>query len=138
MARPPTGQVVERQRANGNTVFALRFRCDGERVYETVGSSTDDPPWTRERAEEALKDRLAEVRLGRFVSRRMPASEPRDTAEPTFHEFASEWFAGIEPELRPSTAEVYRWHLTHHLLPFFRDQTLSQITVAEVDRYRNY
>lgn len=43
-----------------------------------------------------------------------------------------------EPELRESTAEVYRWHLSDHLLPFFQHHRLSDITVAEVDRYRQH
>jgi len=30
----------------------------------------------------------------------------------------------------------YRWQLSHHLLPLFKDHRLSQITIAEVDRYR--
>ena len=32
----------------------------------------------------------------------------------------------------------YRWQLTDHLLPFFADHRLSQITVREVDRYRQH
>ncbi len=59
--------------------------------------------------------------------------EPKD---PTFHEFASEWIAGKRSELRPRTAENYEWQLVHHLLPFFAKHRLSQITVQEVDRYR--
>ena len=31
----------------------------------------------------------------------------------------------------------YEWQLTHHLLPFFAGHRLSQITIAEVDRYRH-
>jgi integrase len=38
--------------------------------------------------------------------------------------------------MRASTQADYEWQLTHHLLPFFRHHRLSQITVAEVDRYR--
>jgi len=41
-------------------------------------------------------------------------------------------------ELRESTAEVYKWHLSDHLLPFFQHHPLSDITVAEVDRYRQH
>ena len=62
----------------------------------------------------------------------------QDTAAPTVHEFASQWFAQVEPELRESTAEVYKWHLSDHLLPFFQHHALSDITIAEVDRYRQH
>jgi integrase len=54
---------------------------------------------------------------------------------PTFHEFASEWLASRRAELRPRTVADYEWALSHHLLPFFKDHRLSEITVADVDRY---
>ena len=53
------------------------------------------------------------------------------------HEFASEWFAAKLPELAPNTARSYRNDLTKHLLPFFAEHKLSQITMSEVDRYRH-
>jgi hypothetical protein len=53
----------------------------------------------------------------------------------TFHEFASDWYATKELEVEPNTANHYRNELTNHLLPFFKHHHLSQITVAEVDRY---
>jgi integrase len=53
-----------------------------------------------------------------------------------FHLFASRWYAEVEPSVRQRTAESLRWQLSYHLLPFFKDHTLEQITVAEVDRYR--
>ena len=64
MARPATGQVVTRKLANGDTRYSLRFRALGERVYETLG--TDAEGWNAKRAQEALDDRLAEVRLGSY------------------------------------------------------------------------
>src|SRR5690349_18193657 len=86
MARPATGQVVEKSTGRG-VVFALRFRAYGQRQYMTLGGSWEG--WTRERADEELLDVLAKVRLGLWER---PA--PRGTVdriEPTFHEFASEW-----------------------------------------------
>jgi integrase len=62
----------------------------------------------------------------------------QSSAEPTFHEFASEWFAAKAPELRDSTAETYLWHLRDHLLPHFQHHRLSEITIAEVDRFRQH
>jgi integrase len=136
MPRPATGTVVERKLSGGTVRFALKFRAHGERVYESLG--TDAEGWTRERAQEALKDRLAAVRLGSYVAPRSSVRTADNGAEPTFHEFASRWFAMAEPELRESTAEVYKWHLSDHLLPFFQHHRLSDITVAEVDRYRQH
>jgi integrase len=134
MARPATGTVATRKLANSETRYALRFRVNGERVFETLG--TDAEGWTAQRAEEVLKDRLAEVRLGTYVPPRPAGRAAESAAEPTFHEFASKWFAMIELELRESTAELYKWQLSDHLLPFFQHHRLADITIAEVDRYR--
>lgn len=62
-----------------------------------------------------------------------PAPELRD---PTFAEFAARWFEDLRHELAPATQARYDWELTQHLLPFFADHRLSEITIAEVDRYR--
>jgi integrase len=120
--------------ANGDTRYAIKFRAHGERVYESLG--TDAEGWDRARAQEALKDRLAEVRLGKYIAARPRAGEPDNAAEPTFHQFASQWFAMVEQELRPTTVDAVRWRLSYVLLPFFQHHRLSDISIAEVDRYR--
>jgi integrase len=132
MPRPATGQVVERDGKRGTT-FALRFRAHGERQYVTLGSSTDG--WTRARADTELANTLADVRRGIWQPPR-PAPIPDAPKDPTFHEFASEWLAAKRPEVKLETASHYEAELTLHLLPFFHRHTLSQITVQEVDRYR--
>jgi integrase len=133
MARPATGQVVEKVSARGR-VFALRFRAYGKRQYLTLG--TDAEGWDRQRAELELQNVLADVRRGiwRPVE---PETVPSPPVDVTFHEFASEWLEAVAPGLAEGTVARYRWQLTHHLLPFFAGHRLSQITVAEVDRYRD-
>ena len=130
MPRKATGSVVEP--TNGRA-WALRFRAYGKRRYVALGASGED--WDRARAEKELRHVLADVERGIWQP---PAPEPeRSSAEiPTFHEFASEWFEGISPELRERTRVDYRWRLSSHLLPYFADHRLSAITVEEVDRYR--
>src|SRR5690348_207883 len=64
-----------------------------------------------------------------------PASAPD---APTFHEFASEWMAAKSREVREATVLDYSWQLSNHLLPFFHAHRLGDITVAEVDRYREF
>ena len=70
----------------------------------------------------------------------MAASAARSGAgeerRPDFHEFASDWFAAKRPEIEKNTASRYGNDLTNHLLLFFKDHRVSEITVAEVDRYR--
>ena len=131
MARPATGSVIERQGAQGTT-FAARFRVCGERQYVTLGYSREG--YTRRRAETDLQDILSDVRRGIWKpDRPEPTTRPPD---PTFHEFASGWFDDRRHQVAPRTAEDYQWALTNHLLPFFAKHHLSQITIAEVDRYR--
>ncbi len=132
MPRRPTGQVLERER-DGGLVFALRFRAYGNRRYVTLGSTAEG--WTREKAEEELANVLADVRREIWQPRKAgDASGPPE--EPTFHEFASEWFETRRHEFAPRTREDYELTLTRHLLPFFKDHLLGEITAQETDRYK--
>lgn len=78
---------------------------------------------------------IADVRRGIWTPPE-PESIPTLEQDPTFHVFASDWLAAREHELRPKTYRDYAWKLSDHLLPFFKSHRLSQITIAEVDRYR--
>jgi integrase len=130
VARKSTGQVVELERKGGRT-FALRFRAYGKRRYVTLG--TVEEGWTLVKAKEELANVMADVRRGIWKP-----PEPTMTVEeePTFHEFASEWFNARRAEFAPRTAEDYELALTHHLLPFFAEHRLSEISAREVDRYK--
>jgi integrase len=55
---------------------------------------------------------------------------------PSFGEFANEWLAIREPELRRKTVESYRWQLRSHLLPHLGDLGLDALGPQEVDRYK--
>ena len=131
VARKSTGQVVELERKGGRT-FALRFRAYGKRRYLTLGSAVDG--WTPARAKEELANVMADVRRGIWKP-----PEPTMTVEeePTFHQFASEWFNARRAEFAPRTTKDYELALTHHLLPFFAEHRLSEITAREVDRYKS-
>jgi len=122
--------VIERHGENGTT-FGLRFRAYGRRYYVTAEGRT------RDKAEEELQNILADVRRGiwRPPEPKSKAEEPKP--EPTFHHFASEWIVARELEgLAAKTIVDLRWSLTNHLLPFFADYRLSEITPQEVDRYK--
>jgi integrase len=111
----------------------MRFRAYGKRRLVTLGHPEEG--WTREKVEERLRHVLADVERGIWQPYE-PAGEPVDGEVPTFHEFASDWLASRRPELRPRTVKDYEWALSYHLLPFFKDHRLPQITAAEVDRYK--
>ncbi len=134
MPRPLQGRVIARDGKRGTT-FALRFYAYGKRRYVTLGSSANG--WTIARAEEELSNVIADVRRGLWRPPEPPPviEEPRE--EPTFHVFASEWLEAKRIEgLSDRTYEDYKWALTHHLLPFFKDYRLSQITVRDIDTYK--
>jgi hypothetical protein len=70
--------------------------------------------------------------IARPVSRRTsdacePARSPTRLLEPLGLE-------ACKGEWRESTVLDYEWQLSDHLLPFFKNHRLSQITIAEVDR----
>ncbi len=125
--------MIERDRGGGR-IFALRFRAYGRRHFVTLGGAADG--WTRQRADAELRHVLADVERGLWAPGAGPAIEA--PLSPTFHEFASEWLDARRTELRPNTVADYTWQLSNHLLPFFHRHHLSQITVAEVDRYRAF
>ncbi len=129
MPRPATGQVVHRT----NGTWALRFRAYGTRQYQTLGTAEEG--WSQVKAEQALRHVMADVERGAW---RPPSPEPvaNVNPDPGFHRFASEWFEATKREWQAKTRLDYEWQLAHHLLPFFRNHTLSQITVREIDRYR--
>ena len=134
-SRRAHGQVVERQRQTG-IFYGYRVRHDGRRWYIGLGAEHDG--YTRQQAEDELAYVLAQIERGEWTPpERTPTPEvapaPRD---PTFHKFASEWFGANEGAWQPNTRVDYGWQLSNHLLPFFRAHRLSQITIAEVDRYR--
>jgi integrase len=132
MARPATGQVLVDTRG-GVRRYALRFHAYGKRHYVTVGTAAEG--CTREKARLELDNILADVRRGIWRPAQ-PSPVPVVQEDPSFHKFASRWFEARKDEWRPNTRNDYQWQLYRHLLPFFKDHSLSEITVSEVDRYR--
>jgi integrase len=135
VGRPTTGQLIERIGKYGRT-YSVRIRAYGERHYVTLGHSRDG--WTRAKAEAELANILADVRRGFWVPDQPEPEPDAPTREPSFHEFASDWFDHARRELKPNTIAAYEYEITHHLLPFFAEHRPSQISIAEVDRYRQF
>jgi Phage integrase, N-terminal SAM-like domain len=135
MPRQATGQVIVDKRRKSPT-FALRFNANGGRQYVALGNSEEG--WTQMRAQDELERELARVKLGTWEAPKAADAElvPALEQDPTFHEFSSQWFEASKGEWRETTRLDYEWQLSHHLLPFFKHHRLSQVTIAEVDRYR--
>jgi Phage integrase, N-terminal SAM-like domain len=117
--QPGTGCVNARPSKKQGTVYAIRWRINnGPARNETIGPD-------RAEAEQALALRLAEVNRGAYRERR----------KATFHEFASEWFTGHRARLRPSASDRVRNDLEMHLVPFFGEYYLDQISADLVEAY---
>lgn len=132
MTRTIRGQVIERKGKRGTT-YAVRFQVSGERYYLTLGNSRDG--WSRPKAELELQNVLADVRRGTWTPP-TPVIIPVVTTDAQFWEFASQWFAASQHGWAENTIRDYRWQLDH-LLPFFYNYRLSEISVAEVDRFKH-
>jgi integrase len=132
MGRRKTGTVLEPDGKRKS--FALRFTAYGKRHFVTLGRPEEG--WTRSRAETELRHVLAGVESGTWTPRREIVRH--EVAEETFHEFSSRWIREKESEVKERTLEDYRWALEYHLLPFFKDALISQITVRDVDDYRTW
>jgi integrase len=134
MSRQATGQVLERTGKRGRT-YALRFRALGRRQFLTLGRA--EQGWNRRRAELELENVLADVRRGIWRPLETSPTIEQPKAEPTFHEFSSEWMAAREAEgLASRTIVDLRWSLTSHLLPHFAGFRLSEIDTQSIDRYK--
>src|SRR6059058_5714198 len=129
MARLAKGSIREKTVSTG-TAYELRFSAAGRRQSVTLKESDG---WTRTAAAAELDHIMAQVRLGQWRAPRTIEPAPQD--DPTFHEFATEWYRGKAPALAPRTRDDYLNSLSGHLLPFFKDHRLSEITIREVDRY---
>lgn len=128
MARPLKGKVVARQRSDG-THYALRFTAYGKRRYLTLGAVS------LEEAEVRLRHVLADVERGIW---KPPAEvEPPQEASrlPSFHEYAEQWWLRNEGRLSENTRLDYRWRLESHLLPYFKNMRLDEISIDTVEDY---
>lgn len=127
MARPATGQIVERQDATGAVRRSLRFRAGGRRHTVPLGVVS------RAESERALTFVMADVARGVWQPR--AAVEQEIVEVPTFHEFSEQWWLRVERQLAAGTKADYRNRLENHLLPYFKDLPLDAITFDTVERY---
>ncbi len=128
MARPATGQIVERADATGAIRRSLRFRTGGRRHTVPLGVVS------RADAEQELACVMADVARGLW---KPPAvvEAPVEVEVPTFHEFAEDWWVRNQAQLADNTRADYRWRLECHLLPEFGERRIDRIDFNAVERY---
>ncbi len=128
MARPATGQIVERADATGAIRRSLRFRTGGRRHTVPLGVVS------RADAERELACVMADVARGLWKPSAV-VQVPVEVEVPTFHEFAEDWWVRNQAQLAENTRADYRWRLECHLLPEFGEQRIDRIDFNAVERY---
>jgi integrase len=128
MARPATGQIVERADATGAIRRSLRFRTGGRRHTVPLGVVS------RADAERELACVMADVTRGLWKPPTV-VEAPVEVEVPTFHEFAEDWWVRNQAQLAENTRADYRWRLECHLLPEFGEQRIDRIDFNAVERY---
>ncbi len=128
MARPATGQIVERADATGAIRRSLRFRTGGRRHTVPLGVVS------RADAERELACVMADVARGLWKPP-TAVEAPVEFEVPTFHEFAEDWWVRNQAQLAENTRADYRWRLECHLLPEFGEQRIDRIDFNAVERY---
>jgi hypothetical protein len=85
MARPATGEIIERRGADRRVHRSLRSRVNGQRDRQPLGAVSLD------QARQELENPLADVRPGPVEAATARAEAPTEPTVPTFHEFAEQW-----------------------------------------------
>jgi integrase len=131
-----SGHVAERASRAREIVYALRLRIDGRRPRVTLGTAREG--WTREAAEERLRDTLGALRAGVALEVLFPPDDPAPGAtsvEPTLGEIMDDYVADRRGSVSDRTVEADGWAIGH-LRPFWGDRRPSQVTPQLVDRFR--
>ena len=120
-----SGAVVEHRSARG-VVFRLRYAdASGRRVCETLGLGSDG--WTQRTAEQALRERLVDVKRERLTRARPLRFD--EYAKPALTDYLD------AKGRRHSTRNGYLAVLEQHLVPYFGRMQLDSIEPADVDAY---
>jgi integrase len=127
MARPATGQIIERRNAAGDVTRSLRFNVNGKPHRKPLGVVARDD------AELELENVLADVRRGIWKPAEPAPRSPSET--PGFHEFADAWWERRKVQLAENTRADLKWRLEVHLIPYFGETPIDAISVDLIDRY---
>jgi integrase len=138
LMRRATGQLCEnRSSVTGEvTSWGARFRYQGQRRYLTLEAES------REEAVREMALLMFRVRRGIWEPPRKHRRHAPGPRPPKLADFAEDWLAGEKVQggrrgtgLAPARYASLQWRLGH-LLRFFASARLDEITVMDVDRYR--
>lgn len=133
---PISGHVFRVQRARGPVWYAKYRLPDGRQVQKRIGpgwSERGRPPagyFTKRTAEDWLRDVIDQARRGTLPGMVRTGA--------TFADAAAEYLRFIEQDrgVKPSTLRGYRSIVNAHLLPFFGEKRIEEITSRMVEDWR--
>lgn len=131
MGRPTKGSIVAPKKPGES--WAVRIPYKGERPYVTLGTTEDG--WDRAKVEEERDYIMAQVKRGIWKPPQPAPIEEAKVAQ-TFLEFSNEWWELNVGEWSGRTQKDYRWALELHVLPWFGEMLLGDITREEVDKFK--
>jgi integrase len=128
-------------RTNRHGYLAYRLRWNGLESHE--GTGLRNTPGNRAKLEARARVISDEMKTGTFdYLRWFPRGHlagqfgPVERSRVMLHEYADTWLARKEPPLvRASLGKTYTKHL-RHILPAFRHMSLSDVTPAALERFR--
>ena len=129
MARQPTGAIIEHTGHDGRIYRGLRFSAYGKRRFQSLG------PVSAREAERELRHVLADVERGTWQAPTAPEPTPEQTPVPTFHQLAEQWWVRHSPRLTQGTVIDYEGRLERHLIPYFGEMPINEITIDTVEAY---
>ena len=129
---PPGGTMTEHgitfeRLANGDGVFTVNIMVDGQRIHRVMGRESDGT--TRTQAEEFIEKVRRDAREGRL---NLPKGRKIAVG---FREAATRYLEKLAEEGGKDLV-MKRRRLRLHLVPFFGDTPLSQISNFDVERYK--
>jgi integrase len=136
MGRQASGQILTADDGDGGVTYSLRFRGNGfPREAILLGSSRDG--WTRARAKHESRLIAAQIRAGTWLP--LPEPNYERATRVTFRELATDHYHRKRRKgLRPSSLADMLNKLQHHLLPFFGDRRIEEITEDLIEEYLDH
>src|SRR5215813_2424990 len=113
--------------ANGDGVFTVGIMVDGQRIHRVIGRESDGT--TRTQAEEFIEKARRDAREGRL---HLPKGRKIALG---FREAATKYLQRLVEEGGKDLV-MKRYRLNMHLVPFFDDTPLPQISSFDIERYK--
>jgi integrase len=121
------GGITFRRDASGDGVFSVNIMVDRRRIHRVIGRESEGV--TRQQAENFIATARTDARRGRL-------NLPEGRKTPLgFREAALRYSERLQQE-DGKNIKAKRRQLSQHLVPFFGDRPLSQITTFEIERYK--